>query len=460
MLENIVDIIFPIAIKKGLEVVTDVDCRIPRILSGDQGKIGQVITKLICNAIKFTDSGQIFIEVVYKREINGEYIIRFNIKDSGIGIKAGDLKKMFKKFTQLDMTTSRKYGGTGLGLSICKGLIKLMSGKIGIESKVDEGSNFWFEIPLFKSAIVFNPTKEVSKLKIASKVFAIIDQNQVSKKVLRNRIFNIFGARADEISQSKIQSIQTGDEKPIINQLKEGRYDVIIINHSNNGKLNGIKIAKLIKSTQDLSNIILILVVSYYEKSKILKKDLEIFSSIVIKPITENSFIDAILDANNISHQEFARLALMVDMNQKNSEVYKILVCEDNETNSKVIVVVLTKMGYEVDVTSDGQEGFDKLFNDTKETQYDIILMDCMMPKMDGFMATIKIRKEEKLRNISHIPIIALTANTSESDKDRCFEVGMDDFLSKPIQGVLVAQVIKRHIDKKFDKKYNANSNL
>lgn len=447
VIENTIDILFPTATKKGLELLTNIDYKIPRILLGDPGRIRQIITNLVNNAIKFTENGQVTVEILYKKKSNDDYFLRFNIKDSGIGIKAADLKKLFNQFTQADMTTTRKYGGTGLGLSICKELVRLMGGKIEITSKFGEGSNFWFEIPLTKSNTISEIPKEKERHQIKNKKFAIIDNNPVSSEIFKTKLSNLFDSKTETTSAIAIENFNSGTTDLLINELINGKCDVITINHSNDHKMQSIKLAQAIKSTKELKNTPIILIISSHEKSKISTENISLFKATVSKPIRELSFIHAILDANNIEYTKDDRPPLSEDMNETSKESYKILLCEDNPINVKVVCAILGKMGYNIDVACDGQEGFDKFMAAKGDKKYDIILMDCMMPKVDGFGATKMIRAQEKQDKLPKTPIIALTANISQEDQNKCAKSGMDDFLSKPLKRDLVSQAIQRCIE-------------
>ena len=231
--------------------------------------------------------------------------------------------------------------------------------------------------------------------------------------------------------------------KLLVGQIKKDQYSAILISHALVRNFNAIEIANKIKQIGYLSEMKLVLLISAYDKSKLAAEDLKIFNASINKPIKEDNLIEAILDVHQIKYDKTERLR--DDQSDKTVEVkpYKILMCEDNKINIKVALAVLNKMGYEIDVAEDGKEGFEKVFGpDSKE--YDLIFMDCMMPVMDGYSATIKIRQEETKLKLSRKPIIALTANISQSDKDKCFEVGMDDFLSKPLKKEDVASIIKK----------------
>lgn len=447
LLENIVDIMSPAAMKKDLEIFINIDKDIPRILVGDSMRIRQVITNLVNNAIKFTHKGQIFIEVLLERNIRNKYIIRFNIKDSGIGIKKADLGNLFKKFTQADMSTTRKYGGTGLGLSICKELVRLMDGKIGIESRVGIGSNFWFTVQLSKSNDQVTPYKIKEREQLKGKKVLIIDSNQISSVIEKSKLELLFEMEADIAPIEDLDNFTQNNLDKIVNQIPKEIYGSIIINNNKSKNFNAITLAKKIKEIKELANLPLTIVISSYEKGKLLKEELKLFSSIIIKPLKESALIESMLDAYNISYEKDKRY--LSENNLKNIQdqehkPQKILMCEDNMTNIKVAMAVLKRMGHNVEVAQDGKEGFDKIFGGEEVRKYDMIFMDCMMPVMDGFTATKKIRKEERERNMEQTPIIALTANISQSDKDKCFKAGMDDFLSKPIQKELVEKIIDK----------------
>lgn len=452
LLENTIDIMFPAVMKKDLELFIKIDPSIPKMIVGDPGRIRQIITNLVNNAIKFTSKGQVVVEVVCKKKVKDQLMLRFNIRDSGIGIKPDDLKKLFTKFTQADMSTTRKYGGTGLGLAICKALVELMDGEIGIESEVDVGSNFWFSILFPKSELVALTPKEPERLKTAKRTFAIIDSNKVGYTILKDKLLNLFPVKVDQIFLPK-------DPKPelIIDELKAHKYSTVLINYSKGRSLNGLELAKLIKANNKLAELPLVLIISAYDKTQVKPEDLKIFSAIITNPIKELSLINAVLTANKIEHKRetrFKREEQVVEKIQtidENFVSYKILLCEDNPINVKVAMATLGKMGHQIESAPNGQEGYDKIF-DADHKKYDIILMDCMMPVMDGYSATRLIRKEEKVRGFAYTPIIALTANIMDADQDKCYECGMDAFLSKPIRKEVITETIEKLLEEQKKK--------
>ena len=232
------------------------------------------------------------------------------------------------------------------------------------------------------------------------------------------------------------------------------KYTTILINYCKGNSVNGFEIAKTIKKTNKLINIPIILIISAFDKSRFSFEDLKIFSAVITNPIKESGLINAILNSNDIEYKKGSRFTSIQSQEGikkiKNiSEApkaisYKILLCEDNPINIKVVMATLNKMGHKIDVATNGQEGIDKIFDGSNQKKYDIILMDCMMPVMDGFMASKYIRKEEKIQKMPHTPIIALTANISEDDKDKCYEYGMDYFLSKPIKKELIVEAMEK----------------
>lgn len=451
LLENIVEIMSPAAMKKDLEIFANIDQNVPKIVIGDPVRIRQVITNLINNAIKFTHKGQIIIEVLLDQNLANKIVLRFNVRDSGIGIKKDDMVNLFKKFTQADMSTTRKYGGTGLGLSICKELVKLMNGKIGIESRLGVGSNFWFTISLDRSKEELIDNKFKEKEKVKGEKILIIDSNQVSANLLKNQIGNIFEMEIDYLEIEDKDNFIDSDIVEIISKIIPNKYSSIIISTNKAKNFDPIAIARKIKENPDLSQTKLILKISSYDKGKTNADDLALFNSVIIKPVNETALIESILDNYNVVYDKYRRS--LEDKNSKNNVIYehspqKILMCEDNAINVKVAMAVLSRMGHNVEVAQNGKEGFDKIFSENTVRKFDIILMDCMMPIMDGFTATKKIRKEEQDRNLAPTPIIALTANISQEDKDKCFKAGMDDFLSKPIQKDLVEKIIDKWTNK------------
>ena len=443
LVEDIADLLSSTAYSKGLEIVTFVEKDIPAALEGDPGRIRQIITNLINNAIKFTSHGQIFVHLKLEKIEDHKYFINFNIIDSGIGIDPIKISNMFGKFTQADMSTTRKYGGTGLGLSICKELTELMSGKIGITSELGKSANFWFTIPLSQSKAQIEDSEIEQKKQLVGRKIIVIEDNDASRKVLNDKLKEY----AIETRFTKMpHNLSLESEKTDSIMLELEKYQdssAILISHNSFVGVNAVDILDRIKAHETLKNIPIILMISSFEKGKISLEKLKLFNRVIFKPTKEHRLIQALFFVLKITYYE--EEGALIKEGKAVSETLKcqgikVLLCEDNEVNVRVASLMLKRMGFEVDLAENGQEAVNKFLH----LKYDIIFMDCMMPIMDGFQATKKIRETEIEKESKPVAIVALTANSSDDDRKKCQEAGMTDFLSKPVRREAMEEVINR----------------
>ncbi|MBU6339474.1 MAG: response regulator [Rickettsiales bacterium] len=449
LVEDIADLMSPSANRKGLEIITDVEDNVPQVLIGDSGRIRQIFTNLINNSIKFTSYGQIFIHITLEKTVNHVHFIKFHVKDSGIGIEPNKLNIMFTKFSQADMSTTRKYGGTGLGLSICKELTELMGGRIGVTSDLGNGSNFWFNIPFKTPNNILDDLDVEQKKQLNDKRIVVIDNNIISTKAL-DRKLSKFGI-INQIIQIP-EHINEAEERvnwiaeSIIESINQNlKPDAIIISQNLFIGINAVKIAKKLKSVKETKNIPIILLIFSSDRTFILKEDLALFNRIVFKPIKENRLLKALFFVFKITFYEeegtLIKKGKIIEEFSKNKGL-RVLLCEDNEVNIKVAAMILKRLNFEIDIAENGQEALNHFLH----IKYDIIFMDCMMPIMDGFQATQKIREYEKENNLKPTLIVALTANANEEDKEKCIEVGMNDFIAKPIKREFIETVVDKWI--------------
>lgn len=453
LIEDVADLMSAAANNKGLEIITHVEKDIPQVLIGDPGRVRQIITNLVNNAIKFTSYGQVFLHIKLEKDDDGLYFVNFSIKDSGIGIDQSKIGSMFTKFTQADMSTTRKYGGTGLGLSICRELTELMHGKIGVESELGKGSNFWFTIPFLKSNTETRDFDIDQKKQLIGKKVAIIENNEILKKVL--------GEKFDEwkVGYNFIDiALDSGSFEKRVDQLAQDlesfpSCDAIIISHNSFVGLDAFEIAKFIKQREALKNIPLMLIIFINEKLKTAPEKLELFDRILYKPVKENRILKALFFVFKITYYEDE--GMLIEKGEIKKEILKtkglkVLLCEDNEVNMKVATTILKRMAFDIDFAENGQEAINKFMH----VKYDIVLMDCMMPIMDGFETTKKLREIEHEKEVEDQTIVvALTANATALDRKKCLDSGMNDFISKPIRRESIEEVVERWLDKIREKR-------
>ncbi len=444
LIEDVANLMSSSASNKGLEIITNIDDAIPPSLLGDSGRIRQVMTNLINNAIKFTYYGQIFIDIKLVKSHDGLFLINFNIMDSGIGIPEEKIVTMFTAFTQVDMSTTRRYGGTGLGLSICKELVEMMHGQIGVSSEQSKGSNFWFTLPLHIAEAEMAEDYSKQKEKIIGKKIAYVENNAMAAKA--------FGSYFDQLKLER-KNIQIPDEFDQVQQRVDfvisaltnlSELDAIFLSNNTQTKLDGLSLAEAIKSDERLKKIPIILMISIQDKIRIPRQKLDLFSYIILKPIKRSRLLLSLFSAFNIEYFKEEEYQFSQSPSAKelsNDKHLKVLLCEDNEVNLKVVSTLLKRIGINPDIAENGQEAVNKFLH----VKYDVILMDCMMPIMDGFHATRKIREIEKEQNITKPTLIfALTANVGEDDRKKCLNFGMNDFIPKPIKREMLEDMFKK----------------
>jgi signal transduction histidine kinase/two-component SAPR family response regulator len=454
LVEDVARLMSIVADNKGLEVITHIESNVPNTIIADPGRIRQIMNNLVNNAIKFTYYGQVLIHVNLEDSGNSSLSLKFNVIDSGIGLPAEKIPLMFSAFTQVDMSTTRKYGGTGLGLSICKELTELMHGTIGIESEQGKGSNFWFKIPAERSDEIEEDLYIKQKQEIAGKEVVLIDNNEISSGVLE-KYFDELNLKSHLVSSTVDNFGRKPATEILMMKLKNIKVpEVIIISHNLRAEVDAISIAKMIKDNEILKDVPIILLTSIGEKLRLGKEELLPFDRVVIKPIKNHSLLTALLFAFKITfYEEGGRLVekgKIADADSLASQHLRILLCEDNEVNMKVITTILKRFNFELDFAENGQEAVNRFMH----VKYDFILMDCMMPVMDGYQATTKIREIEKERNETNpILIFALTANVGAEDREKCLELGMDDFIPKPIKRESVEDILNKWFEGSSKKK-------
>jgi len=389
-------------------------------IKGDPFRLKQVFANLINNAIKFTNQGEVIVRTRIVEESEAQIQIHICVEDTGIGIPEMHHNKIFQHFSQADGSTTRQYGGTGLGLTICKRLLELMNGRIWVESSPGKGSKFWIEIKMEKcplTAIAALPNLEL----LQNIRVLIVDDNQTNREILELQLksWNIQANCAENAEHALIMMGKA---------VEENRPYQLAILDMHMPRMDGLQLAKIIASDSNLSKTRLMMLTSTYSNASQLERQNVGILRCANKPVRQRELLDIILDVlqrsdKPVKSEISARQAPSL-LPTKNLMQGNILLAEDNLVNQEVAKAMLAKLGFKVDIANDGQQALDFI----NKQRYDIILMDCQMPVMDGFEATTQIRKQ-----YGHtIPIVALTANATEDDRNHCIEAGMDDFLSKP----------------------------
>jgi signal transduction histidine kinase/CheY-like chemotaxis protein len=412
---------------KGLELAALVHSDVPAQLRGDPGRLRQVLTNLVSNAVKFTEQGEVVVRATKEDETDSHVRIRFAVTDTGIGISEAAQARLFQAFAQADGSTTRKYGGTGLGLAISKQLVELMGGEIGVESVPGKGSTFWFTARFRKQSHAAKAVA-VPHAKIEGLRVLIVDDNATSRRILIHQTASWKmipsesedGNRALELLRAAAQHVP---------------YDIVLMDMHMPG-MAGFELARTIKADPSIAAVPLVLMPSFGQRG-----DAQVAREIGIaaylpKPVRQSQLFNClvtVLDRSGVvSTQSNAptptKLVTRHTLKEHETVARKlILVAEDHIVNQKLAARQLEKLGYRADVVANGLEAVEAL----TRIPYDLVLMDCQMPEMGGYEATAAIRRREG--QSKHTPIIAMTASTMEGDRERCLAAGMDDYISKPV---------------------------
>ncbi len=448
-IEDVAELMAYKASEKGLELTCYIDPEISAEFKGDPSRIQQIVTNLVSNAVKFTDKGDVSIEASKKAETEDAVTILVKVRDTGMGIPKNRVQDLFQPFSQIDASTTRKYGGTGLGLRISKQLVELMEGEIGLESEVDQGSTFWFTMRLQKtSGTDRSPSRPFKLPETKGRPVLVVDDNATNREILCQHLTN--WAMKPEAAKDGFDALDLLDRSAGT----DGEFALVILDMHMPG-MDGTQLARSIRRHRSLHDIPMIMLSSVSEElTKSSLEDLR-FSSWISKPVKQSVLLDTILHAlsEDESHRQVSAAkpsALPVDEGAAKREArseFRLLVVEDNLINQDVVVSILSAAGYGVDVADNGVAALQKV----ETPQFDLIIMDCQMPEMDGFEATRRIRELERQRPVAakdrvRIPIIALTANALQGDRERCLESGMDDYQSKPLDARALVRAIDRFL--------------
>ena len=431
LVEEAVEMVAEHGHRKGLELACHVKSDIPNVLRSDPNRLRQVLMNLLSNAIKFTDQGEVVIRVSAEPSTTELSIVRFEIQDTGIGLSAHQQSAIFDSFAQADGSTTRKYGGTGLGLSIAKQLVELMGGEIGVESTVGIGSTFWFTAHFEQPLINIEPqtTRTMNGFKAL-----IIDDNATNRE-----IFEL------QLKSWSISSESAADAYQALDKLRAAKqsgqpFDFAILDMQM-PEIDGIALAKAIQSEPEIANIRLIMLSSIYQADITATCQEVGIDHFLAKPVKQSYLYNTIAGLMGVP---VPSLSISSDKKENSEKQYhfaiQVLVAEDYPANQLVIRQMLTTLGCQVEIVDNGSKAIDAL----AEQHYDIVFMDCQMPQMDGYQASQQIRRREvAANNNQRVPIIALTANALEGDREKCLSAGMDDYLSKPFNRKQIHQLLK-----------------
>jgi signal transduction histidine kinase/CheY-like chemotaxis protein len=433
VIEDVNEMLAPQTEGRDLDLVLEYPASLPQRFIGDGGRIRQVVTNLVGNAIKFTASGQVLITARCEARGAEKATMRVLIQDTGAGIPPDKIDRLFRKFSQVDGSITRKYGGTGLGLAISKQLLELMGGSLGVDSRVGEGSTFWFELPL-----TLDPVPSVAPVPVADLTglrALIVDDNEVNRRVLREQVMAC-GMRSD--------CLESGTEA--ILALSKARaegdpYDFLLLDHRM-PVMTGPMVTALVRFTPAIRDITIIMLTSAGSRggrSEQLWNEGVQVDACLTKPVRQSQLVTSLTNtrANRLSRRAFD-LRASVTHSAKNEASrersaasglpHRVLVVDDNAVNQRVAVRMLERLGLRIDVAANGLEAVRMV----TELPYDAVFMDCQMPEMDGYAATLEIRRREKPGE--RMAIIAMTAEAVVGARERCAAAGMDDYIAKPVK--------------------------
>lgn len=432
IVEGAAELLLPQLHEKPLTIVTFVDPALPRLLRGDPSRLRQILVNFASNAVKFTERGEIIIRADHLVNIEGKAIIKFSVSDSGIGISAEEQKRLFKPFTQLDRSTARKYGGTGLGLSICRRLVEMMDGQIGVQSTENEGSTFWFTLSFDIPNTQQSNNLAATALK-GTKVL-VVDDNRILTELLHRYLDN-WGVRDGYANDGKSAMTMLQDAAKGADPFNIAIIDLALCGAT------GLDLAKLIKANPRLIDTQLILLTEHDREEEGKEAVRDGVGVYLRKPLRQAYLLDCLACVRDPSHHTLFPPATSTGSTPdlKSLRNGLVLVAEDHPANQMVAQLQLSELGLSVHTVGNGREAVHAFENE----KYDLILMDCQMPEMDGFAATRVIRKLESGAGRC-TPIIAMTANAMVGDKEACIAAGMNDYISKPVELADLTRIIER----------------
>ncbi|MGH7859617.1 MAG: response regulator, partial [Candidatus Binatia bacterium] len=431
--EEVVELMAPRAAEKNVELISFHAPDAPTRVIGDPGRIRQVLTNLVGNAIKFTPAGHVLVTVKCPERTEADALLRITVEDTGIGIAENQLERVFEKFTQADGSTTRQYGGTGLGLSICRQLVELMGGEISVSSRLGTGSAFSFTLRLaveHETAVKPLPAADLESLRVL-----IVDDNRVNRRILEEQIAS---------RGMKGRSVASAEEalRELHSARRDGEpYEIAIVDYQMPG-MDGERLGREIKASPSLRDTMLVMLTSVGQQGDGKRMTEAGFSGYLVKPVRQSQLFGALSTAWALYRQgaapqlvtrhtlsEARRREVARTGRSQGGLAARILLAEDNALNQKVALRMLEQLGCRADLAANGKEAVQML----EAFAYDLVLMDCEMPKMDGFEASAEIRRRETGSG-RRVPIVAMTAHALAGARERCLSAGMDDHLPKPVK--------------------------
>ncbi|MBK8175715.1 MAG: response regulator [Rhodospirillales bacterium] len=417
VLENVSSLVSDKATAKGLEFIFDIFDDVPNHLIGDPLRLGQILINFASNAVKFTEKGEIAITVRMDEDCGGAVLLRFEVRDTGIGLTEEQKSRLFKSFQQADTSTTREYGGTGLGLVISKRLAELMGGEAGVDSIPGEGSTFWFTARLGKGEPLCAP---MPRSDLRGRHMLVVDDNEKAREVLAHILSTMsFRVEAVASGEAALEAVRASAADP---------FDIVFVDWQMPG-INGFETGEKIQALRLAPSPRLVMVTAYGREEILEGAEAAGFDEVLVKPVSSSAMFDAAMrvlgNDRRLGGENDAYHSAPSEPVPEALKGLCVLLVEDNEFNQQVAKEIIEDLGVIVDIAENGAIAVEKV----KHRAYDLILMDMQMPVMDGVAATIEIRK---LGNAS-LPIVAMTANVMQADREKCRTAGMDDHLAKPV---------------------------
>ncbi len=421
--EEAMDILGSKAANKGLELACHTDDKASQGMYGDPDRLRQILTNLINNAIKFTEQGSVVVRLRMEKETKTHCVLKFQVTDTGPGIPESRLHRLFQRFSQVDASTTRKHGGTGLGLAISKQLAEMMGGEIGVENEPGKGATFWFTVALEKCGAAKPKAPKLATME--NMRILVVTANETHSDVLREQL-TTWGFWASTLTKG------TEVEETLLRSVKENWPISLVICDSHLPDVDPVELTRRLRQTPEIAKTVVMLLTSLGEDVNGEKLASVGIAGCILKPVHQSQLFDTIIAAmgGDGAGQEKPQ-GQSDSLFEANASLKgaRLLVAEDNEVNQLVTGEILQKLGCAYEMVDDGKKAYEKAISE----KWDLVLMDCQMPELDGFESTRRIREVEKREKRGHLPIVALTANAVKGDRELCLAAGMDAYVTKPI---------------------------
>src|SRR2546426_7684475 len=427
--------------EKGLELLCEVAPEVPEMVRGDSSRLRQIVINLVGNAIKFANQGEVALKVESDAPEGEELLLRFTVADTGIGIPREKQESIFEPFTQADASTTRKFGGTGLGLTISSRLVGMMGGKIWLESEVDRGSEFHFTARLgLAHAKPDEPGALAPMVNLSGVKVLVVDDNRTNRRILEGML------KRWEMNVASVEAAEEALEQ-FCAALAMGEPFELILTDMHMPKMDGFALVEQIRQRPELSTATIMMLTSAGHRGDAARCEELGVSAYLLKPIRQSELREAVARVLGTKEQEGAIPLITrysLQGSQEPSASLRILLAEDNLVNQRLGARLLAKRGHTVVGAGNGREAR-KAF---EKEEFDLLLMDLQMPEMDGFEATVAIRKKEKDSG-NHLPIVALTEHAMKGDREKCLAGGMDEYLTKPIRPQELDELLEIYVARK-----------